>query len=182
MRYRFIVALLYCLVAPIAMASQSDPRLPELFRRLLETTDRFEAQSVEQAIWQIWLFAEDKEADRDMNAGIDLMQKGDLQAAIDLFSRLIARAPDFSEAWNKRATAYYLVGDYNASVADVQKTLELEPKHFGALAGLGLINVALGRHHAAVKAFEEALKINPHMPGIRRNLEEIRRMLQGQRT
>jgi tetratricopeptide (TPR) repeat protein len=81
--------------------------------------------------------------------------------------------PNFAEGWNKRATVYYMMGDFDASVADIQKTLTLEPRHFGALSGLGLIYDALDKPAAAVKVWQKALEINPHMQSIRHRIEEI---------
>ncbi|MEQ9198690.1 MAG: hypothetical protein RLN80_01795, partial [Rhodospirillales bacterium] len=74
----------------------------------------------------------------------------------------------------KRATLYYLMGDYDRSVLDIQKTLELEPRHFGALSGLGLINMALDRKDAAIAAFEQTIAVNPHAAGARQNIELLR--------
>lgn len=86
--------------------------------------------------------------------------------AIGVFSSLIEKAPDFSEAWNKRATVYFLIGDLSLSVDDVARTLELEPRHFGALSGLGQIELLRGNPQAALRAFEGALAVHPNLPGI----------------
>jgi len=94
------------------------------------------------------------------------------------FSRLIERDPTFAEAWNRRATLYYLMGNFDASVRDIQETLAREPRHFGALSGLGLINSALERWDSAVKAYEEALRVNPFLPGAKKNVEDLRKKLE----
>ena len=94
----------------------------------------------------------------------------------------LAEQPEFAEAWNKRATVLYLMGDYQRSVADVEQTLALEPRHFGALAGLGLINLALDREVAALRAFEAALNIHPQQPGLRAKIKELRTRLGGKPT
>jgi len=90
---------------------------------------------------------------------------------------LIRLAPTFAEAWNKRATLYYLMRKFDASIADVKQTLALEPRHFGAVVGLGLIYDQLGNQQAALQAFREGLKINPHMAPIREKSEKIAREL-----
>jgi len=87
---------------------------------------------------------------------------------------VISLAPEFAEAWNKRATAYYMMGDTRLSAADVRQTLELEPRHFGALSGLGLLYGQHDKIGAAIKAFEEALAVNPHLRGAQRNLDALR--------
>jgi tetratricopeptide (TPR) repeat protein len=102
-----------------------------------------------------------------------------LPVALDYFNRLVTLAPDFAEAWNKRATVYYLMGDYRASVLDIERTLELEPRHFGALSGLGLIYDAIEEPAAALRSFEAAVAINPHLDSTRQRIDALRRQLQG---
>ncbi|MGH6892472.1 MAG: tetratricopeptide repeat protein, partial [Dongiaceae bacterium] len=97
-----------------------------------------------------------------------------------LFDKMIEVAPDFSEGWNKRATVLYLIGEYGRSRADVAKTLELEPRHFGALSGLGLIYIAEGDDEKALEAFRRALTVNPTMPGPQRWVEELKAKVEGQ--
>jgi len=86
-------------------------------------------------------------------------------------------APNFAEGWNKRATALYLLGRYDDSIKDIAKVLELEPRHFGALSGLGLCNAQLDKEKEALDAFEKALAINPNMPGIRQDAEDMKKSL-----
>jgi tetratricopeptide (TPR) repeat protein len=110
------------------------------------------------------------------------MNAGQLKDARQAFNEIVEMAPGFAEGWNKRATIHYLLKDYSASVKDIAQTLRLEPKHFGALSGLGLINAALGRHQAAVKAFEQALIIHPHMRGARQHIKILKEHLKGEET
>jgi tetratricopeptide (TPR) repeat protein len=105
------------------------------------------------------------------------MQTDDYKTALADFTRMIQIAPEFAEGWNKRATVLYLVQDYEGSRADVDKTLALEPRHFGALSGLGLIDVELDRDEEAITAWEKALDLNPNMPAIRTKLDEARERL-----
>jgi tetratricopeptide (TPR) repeat protein len=88
--------------------------------------------------------------------------------------------PSFAEGWNKRATVYYLMGDFKASVGDIEHTLELEPRHFGALSGLGLIYMNMGKDQAALRAFRKTLEINPHLPAIRERADELAKKLKGE--
>jgi Flp pilus assembly protein TadD len=171
-----LVALVLIGVLP-AGADQNDPRLPGLFDRLRETDSRLEAQSLEQTIWAIWLMAPDDPTDRLMDDGLAAMQRGDLRDAIAVFTRMVETAPDFAEAWNKRATALYMVGDFAGSRADVARTLELEPRHFGALAGLGLIAAAEDKGEEAIDAWERALAVNPNMPTVRQNIADMQEKL-----
>ena len=158
-----------------AGASQQDQRLPGLFDQLKGTANPMEAQLVEQMIWQIWIKADDPATDTLMQLGMGAMQAGDLGGALSLFDAVTARAPNFAEGWNKRATILFMMGAMEKSAEDVARVLALEPRHFGALSGLGLINTHLKRDDAAIAAFEQALKVNPHMPGVKTNLEELRK-------
>ncbi len=104
------------------------------------------------------------------------MRQGIRRSASDDFSTVVAWAPDFAEAWRKRATVHFLMGDYPASIADLRRTLALAPRHFGALAGLGPIYLKLDEERAAL---EKALEINPHLPGTRQKVRELRDKLDG---
>jgi tetratricopeptide (TPR) repeat protein len=117
-----------------------------------------------------------------MRQGTVAMSQGQLGRALERFDRIVDLAPEFAEGWNKRATVLYLMGDYQASVLDIQRTLELEPRHFGALSGLGLIYDAIEEPAAALRSFEAALEIHPHLVGTLQRIEELRRQLSGRRT
>ena len=169
-------------VAGRAAADQQDGRLGDLFARLQTTASRAEAQAAEQQIWQIWVESDDGFANRLMQAGIGAMASQQHALALEYFDRLVAHAPGFAEAWNKRATVHYLLGNYRASVLDIERTLELEPRHFGALSGLGLIYDAIDEPAAALRSFEAAVAINPHLDGTRERIEELRRQLRGSPT
>ena len=105
-----------------------------------------------------------------------------LHEALITFSRLIEMQPKFAEAWNKRATVYYALHDYDASARDIAETLKLEPRHFGALSGLGLVNIALGRYQAALTAFEMAVAHHPNLRGARENIKNLKEELRERET
>ncbi|MFQ5902310.1 MAG: tetratricopeptide repeat protein [Candidatus Binatia bacterium] len=109
------------------------------------------------------------------------MSRRNYEEALVSFNKVVEADPDFAEGWNKRATVYYLMGEFVASVRDIERTLTLEPRHFGALSGLGLIYLALGEDRLALEAFEAALKVNPHLPGAQAHAEEVRWRLRGKR-
>lgn len=165
-----------------ASASQDDPRLVTLFEELKAATDIEQARDVEERIWEIWLVSESDIVNGYMSAGIRAMSLRDPEAALVAFDEVVTIAPEFAEGWNKRATLHYLLGNFEQSVADIQKTLALEPRHFGALSGLGLINLALGRDGKALEAFDAALKIYPLMPGADTHIKALRQKLKGRRT
>ncbi|HET6522704.1 MAG TPA: tetratricopeptide repeat protein [Geminicoccaceae bacterium] len=168
--------------SPAARADQTDARLDGLFQRLKATAEEVEADAIEARIWQIWVRTEETESARLMREGILAMSRQAYADALARFDVLVEHAPAFAEAWNKRATVYYLVGDYAASVGDIMRTLELEPRHFGALSGLGLIYLELDEPAAALRSFEAALAINPHLEGARSRIDELRRRLSGRPT
>lgn len=158
---------------------QNDPRLDPLFAILKETTNPIEAQIAEQQIWLLWMSSADDTVNLLMARGVDAMSAQDLKTAFKVFTDLVEIAPDFAEGWNKRATVLYLLGAYPESMADIDRTLELEPRHFGALSGLGLCNVELEHDEAALDAFQRALALNPHMDSVRANAELMQRKIDG---
>jgi tetratricopeptide (TPR) repeat protein len=163
-------------------ADQRDTRLGPLFARLQTTTSASEAESIEGRIWRIWGESGKTAVAQLMREGVVAMAEGRYPAALDRFDRLVEQAPDFAEGWNKRATVYYLMGNYPASVLDIRRTLELEPRHFGALSGLGLIYDALDDPAAALRSFEAAVAIDPHLETAQERIKELRRQLGGRPT
>ena len=111
-----------------------------------------------------------------MMRGIAEMQQRQLKESVDTFSKLIEIAPDLSEAWNKRATAYWLLGNFPASLNDICETVKREPRHFGAYSGLGMIRAEMGEYPRAVAAFELAKKHNPHIVGIDDEITRLKAM------
>jgi tetratricopeptide (TPR) repeat protein len=182
-RGAMVTALTGTLLLPTsAIADQNDRRLDGLFEKLHVTPDAAEGRAIEQEIWQIWLESDDATVNRLMREGIAAMNLQQFGLALERFDRMVERAPEFAEGWNKRATVHFLMGDLQASVLDIERTLGLEPRHFGALSGLGLIYNAIDEPRAALRSFEAALELNPHLEVTRERVEELRRELQGRRT
>jgi tetratricopeptide (TPR) repeat protein len=160
-----------------ADADQRDQRLELLFEELRSAPSADAASGVESQVWRIWLQSEDPEVNLMMAAGMRAMQINDSDRALEIFDQVVERAPDFAEGWNKRATVYWIRDEYDASMRDIQQTLRLEPRHFGAISGMGLIFEELEDPEAALQAFEEVLRIHPHAPGARSHVELLRREL-----
>jgi len=158
-----------------ATSDQNDPRLDPLFEALAEGVGRAEAQRLETSIWLIWNEHADPAVGILMRLGNHQLAAGQLEAALEVFDQVVAREPDFAEGWNKRATTLFLQGRLADSLSDVARTLELEPRHFGALSGAGQIHWLQGDLEAAIEAYEAALAIHSHLPGTRRWLERLRR-------
>lgn len=172
-----LLALILSGISTSPQADQNDPRLDGLFEELQSTPDPEWAYTLERRIWIVWLRSGDEDVDALMEQGITAMGRGNYDAAVDTFDRVVEQAPDFAEGWNRRATVHYLRGDYTASMRDVQRTLELEPRHFGALSGMGLIFLATGDDAAALRAFEEVLQIHPLSLGTRARIKQLRNQL-----
>lgn len=174
----FCVAFLAAMAAlqPVR-ADQKDSRLDDLFMRLLEAPGPGEAQLVEGLIWSIWVQSDDGAVQILMHDGIQALSRGDYRHALSKFEQIVLIEPDFAEGWNKRATVHYLLGNYGKSLADIAKTLELEPRHFGALAGRGLVYIELEDERRALKAFEAALAIHPNLTSAAINASQLRKIL-----
>jgi tetratricopeptide (TPR) repeat protein len=161
-----------------AGADQGDQRLTALFDQLKTKHSVMDAEAIQQAIWAVWMESANAEVNLLMLEGIDAMSQSDLKRALTAFDSMVEVAPGFSEGWNKRATVEFLMNDFKASVADIQKTLELEPRHWGALSGLGQIYLALDNDEAALRAFRRALEINPYLGSLRAKIQEIEAKLE----
>jgi len=135
----------------------------------------------ERALWEVWSRSGSEEVDDLLRAGIVEMQHGQLEASLDTFSEVIRRRPDFAEGWNKRATVYYLAGEYASSIADCGEVLKRNARHFGALSGLGLIYTQLERYDEALAWYRKALEVNPNMLGVEFNIKSIERLLEEKR-
>jgi tetratricopeptide (TPR) repeat protein len=177
-----LFVILVTLMAKLAAADQSDPRLGDLFAQLRAADSAQAAQPVEARIWAIWMEAGDPAADRLMASGVVAMNAGDYDAALKIFGRLVEFKPAFAEGWNKRATLLYLLGRYRESVADIAKVLALEPRHFGALSGLALCDGQLGKDADALRALRRVAAVYPNMPGLKGRIDELTKKVEGEPT
>jgi len=165
------------MLAASTSADQSDPSLPKLYEELADAADATVAERIEETIWQRWLQAPDDKSSELLLKITSAMRVSDFREALIFATQLTDAYPEYAEGWNKRATIYYLVGNYDKSVSDIHETLKLEPKHFGAISGLGLIFQRRGNLEAALTAFEQVLTISPQSINARRNAAMIRKEL-----
>jgi tetratricopeptide (TPR) repeat protein len=147
----------------------------------LRDTDPQVRVEAERAMWQVWSRSGDAEADRLLSVGVQQMNAGTPEAAIDTFSRVIRLHPEFAEGWNKRATVYYLVGDYQKSLSDCDEVMKRNRFHFGALSGYGMIYLQLGLLDKSLAYFEQALQINPNLESVEETAEMLRRLIKQRR-
>lgn len=179
-RFLTVLALLFAASgAGSAAADQTHPNLDSLFDILKTSGAPAEVRAAESLIWLAWMEHDNAAFDAMMRDGTRAMNEGRLDIAVDLFTQLVEQAPDYSEAWNKRATVYFLKGELDNSAADVDRTLALEPRHFGALSGLGQIEMLRGNGEAAIEAFQGALDIHPYLPGLPELIESLEETVRG---
>jgi Flp pilus assembly protein TadD len=136
----------------------------------LRGDDTSRAGQAEAALWAMWCRSGRRELDRQLTEAVAAMERRDLGGAERLLTSLVEAAPEWAEAWNKRATVRYLAADYDGSIADCRETLGRKPHHFGALAGQGLCHMALSQFGPAAAMFRRALAVHPHLEAVRQNL------------
>ena len=153
-------------------------KLDGLFDRL-KTADAQASGNIEQEIWIEWSKSGSAAMDLLLERGRAAMDAGDLALAVEHFTALIDHAPDFAEGWNARATAYYQMGQIGPSMADIGKTLQLNPRHFGALAGFAMILGESGRKAQALEVWQAVQSIQPHASGVSDALDRLTADLQG---
>lgn len=179
-RIRLIVAFLILAVLPLpALAEQGSSRLDSLFSDLLDARDQSVAEAVQDRIWDIWLEHPREDVLLLMREGVKNLNEDRYAEALAVFNEVVARDPGYAEGWDKRANAEYLLGNYDRAVQDIGRVLALEPRHFGALAGLGLVYLAIDEPAGALRAFNAALAINPHLDGVRQQVTTIRQRMAG---
>ncbi|MCE2947628.1 MAG: hypothetical protein ACK515_03150 [bacterium] len=156
-----------------APRTAAERRLADLFCTLASTEDVVVAGEAEDKVWALWTSHDDADLEQRLDRAIHHIAAREFEPAAVLLDALLADRPDYVEAWNKRATLYFLMGRDGESVADIMRTLELEPRHFGAICGFAQICLRHGLRAEALAAFESALAINPHMPGPRSAVDRL---------
>jgi tetratricopeptide (TPR) repeat protein len=158
----------------------ADLSLDQLFEKLPENATSPAGARIEQEILRRFSRSGSATADLLMSWAEEAINDTDYSLALDLLDQIIVIKPDFAEAWNKRATVHYLTDDYGASLDDIRQTLALEPRHFGALAGFGLILEAIDRKAEAIRVLKRALEINPRLDKVRETLEKLEKETAGE--
>jgi tetratricopeptide (TPR) repeat protein len=192
---------------PVAAFAQDDPRivppkdqkkkLPEapaklpkvgadrtkgldfLFGALKAAPDEASARHVEARIWAVWMQTPSDTAALLMTRAKAAMDAKNIDVALKLLDSVVKLRPDYVEAWNRRATLYYLKSDYRHSLEDIQQVLIREPRHFGALAGLGMIMQDIGDDKRALEAFRKALAVNPHLEKVPELVKSLTEKVEG---
>jgi tetratricopeptide (TPR) repeat protein len=166
------------LVPVAALGDQTDPRLDELFAILKASEDAVVRQTTIRTIWDIWFESDREDIGGLMAQGGEALRVGRLETAEQMFTRVIEIAPEFSEGWNRRATVRYHRGDCAGSLDDIERTLALEPRHFGAIWGQGMIFARQRKLTGAIRAFERLLEINPYSSDAMRRIGLLKEELE----
>jgi tetratricopeptide (TPR) repeat protein len=146
--------------------------------RALRDPDEETRAEAEGAIWHIWSRSGRADVDALYQQGIAAFEQGDVERAIETFTRVIALDPDFAEGWNKRATLYFVAGDLRRSLADCDEVIKRNPRHFGALAGYAQIHTRLRNFERALGYARRAIAVNPNMDGIVQLIEALEELVE----
>jgi tetratricopeptide (TPR) repeat protein len=171
-----LVVLIFGTAGPLMAQNAA---LDDLFQKLA-AADAAEAERIESDIWREWSKSGSPAFDLLLERGREAIKQGDHQAAIEHLTALIDHAPDFAEAWNARATAYYQAGSFGPSIADIRQTLALNPRHFGAMSGFAMMLEELERPDEALEVYRAALAIHPHLAGVVEAIERLETAERGQ--
>lgn len=171
-KYAVTAGLALLLAASQAAAQPTDQRVQDLLRELADPATE-DWQRVESDLAREWSKSGSASMDLLLQRGQDALEAGDPLAALEHLTALTDHAPDFAEGWNLRATAFFVAGQFGPALEDIRQTLVLNPHHYGALAGLGMILEQLEREEDAAAAYRAALAINPHQPDLNEALTRL---------
>jgi len=150
--------------------------MPQLSQALRDV-DPLVRAFAENTMWRVWNRSGDDAVDQLFAVGVEQMGARLGEAAVETFTEVIRRRPEFAEGWNKRATVYYLVGEYEKSLADCDEVMKRNPYHFGALSGYGMIYLKLDRPAKALDYLQQALRVNPNLESVQQTVEMLKSML-----
>ena len=173
------IFLFFLFLSSFLVSAQSSQKiiLDKLFNQLIQANDLNNAEQLEKKIWSVWSkHPNDNKLTDKMEFGTELMQYGDYNYALRVFNNIIVADPQWSEAWNKRATVYFLMKKFKNSLDDIDKVLSMEPRHFGALSGQARIFIKLQKYEKAIKSIERALEFYPSFRS-RELIPEIERLI-----
>ena len=174
----FFSILLILIFILSAKASDQEDQLNKLFDQLKESRNNIAAQEVEKKIWEIWsTHPNNAKFTKRLAEGSELVRNNKLSKAVNIFTEVINLDPEWAEAWNKRATVLYMLGDFKASQKDIDEVLKLEERHFGALAGQGLVNIELKNYEKAIMSYKKAQEIYPSMQSPSIMIKQIEKLI-----
>lgn len=166
-------------VTPLTPGAAAELTLDELFARLAEDAGSRNGQLIEAEILKRLHHSGSDTADLLLSWAVEAMEEKSYPLALDLLDQVIMLEPGFAEAWNQRATVHFMNDDYGSSLSDIRQTLAIEPRHFGALSGLGMILASMDRKEEAIRAFQRALEVNPQLDKVKESLERLEEEVAG---
>ena len=159
------------------IANEREIELNKLFKEL-KVKNLSLTFGIEKKIWKIWsTHPYDQKLTERLNEGSNFVKNNQLIQAVEIFTEIINKDPNWAEAWNKRATVLYIIGDYEGSQKDIDKVLSLETRHFGALAGQGLVNIKLKNYEKAIESYEKVQDIYPAMESSKIMIKQIKELI-----
>jgi hypothetical protein len=164
---------------PKVQRGERTHNLDFLFGALRVAPDDVSAKAVEDRIWAVWTAAGNETTNLLMSRAKKAMDDKDYDLALKVLGAILEIKPDFTEAWNRRATVYFMKKDYANSLADISKVLQREPRHFGALSGLGLIMQDVGDDKRALDAYRKALEVYPRLKGMDEKVKNLKEKVEG---
>ena len=180
MKKIFIITLSILLNINFLFADDRSSELNHLFNEL-KIKDKNLSFEVEQQIWKIWsTHPNNNRLTSMLAAGSNFMDNNEYSKAVEIFTKVIDLDPTWAEAWNKRATVLYIIGEFEKSQNDIDQVLKLEKRHFGALAGQGLVNIELENYEKALESYKEAMRIYPSMNSPKIMIKQIKELIQRQ--
>ena len=177
---KIVTAIVIFFLNSVSFANDQEKELDKLFLELKKNIPT-KSVNIEQKIWLLWsTHPSDEKLTSMLDEGSRLVQDQKLFRAISVFTEAIKLDPTWAEAWNKRATVLYMVGEFQKSQNDIDKVLELEKRHFGALAGQGLVNIQLQNYEKAIKSYQMAEEIYPAMKSPKLMIKQIEELIKSQ--
>ena len=177
-KYAIVLALCVFWAAPV-WADQTDPELDTLFSELRDASNPAEINRLENRILDVWRETKSDSIDLLMNRAIVALAEKEFDTALLHFNDVVELAPDYAEGWNRRATLLFVLERYSESIVDIERTVALEPRHFGAWSGLGKIFLELGNNTNALRAYRQALAANPHLTEISDLVKKLEKEAEG---
>ena len=180
MKKIFIIIISIFININFLYADDRNSELNRLFNEL-KIKDQSSSFKIEQKIWKIWsTHPNNDELTSMLSVGSDFVNNNQYPKAVEIFTKVIELDPSWAEAWNKRATVLYMMGEFEKSQNDIDEVLKLEKRHFGALAGQGLVNIKLENYEKAIMSYEEAMKIYPSMNSPKIMIKELKELIKNQ--
>ena len=177
---KIVTAIVIFFLSSVSFADDQERELDKLFLELKKNISS-KSSNIEQQIWLLWsTHPSDEKLTSILDEGSRLVQDQKLLRAISVFTEAIELDPSWAEAWNKRATVLYMIGEFQKSQNDIDRVLELEKRHFGALAGQGLVNIQLQNYEKAIKSYQMAGEIYPAMKSPKLMIKQIEELIKKQ--